>query len=195
MASASAAARGRSITELFLPGTVPSSSVPQDSRCGEGVLQVAGFENGNATWLKADQGWLARARRGVGVRGGPEATRTAYFYNGVFNPYGRSWGPLLGSGAGCASESPSPSASLDPCASIDPLASVDPLAPVDSCPPPSGSPSVAPSDTPPPADTPPPTEAPTPPPTEAPTPTPTEAPTPTPTPTPTETPTVAPAAS
>ncbi|HEU0244420.1 MAG TPA: transglycosylase domain-containing protein, partial [Candidatus Limnocylindrales bacterium] len=155
-----AQAGGRSVDELFLAGTAPSATVPQDSRCGAGVLGVAGFEKDHDAWLKADQGWLARARRGAGVRGGPQGTRTAYFYNGLFNPYGRSWGPLLGSGTGCASASPSASPSLDPCASLDPLASVDPLAPAVSCPPPSSSPSASPSETPPVA-TPAPTEAPT----------------------------------
>ena len=36
--------------------------------------------------------WGARAARGSGVRGGPKGTRTAYFYNGAFAPFGRSWG-------------------------------------------------------------------------------------------------------
>ena len=66
--------------------------------------------------MAANQGWLARADRGPGRIGGPENTATAYFYNPVFNPYGRSWGPLLG-GAGCQPAA-SPSPSIDPCASI-----------------------------------------------------------------------------
>ena len=36
--------------------------------------------------------WGARAARGSGVRGGPKGTRTAYFYNGAFAPFGRTWG-------------------------------------------------------------------------------------------------------
>ena len=48
--------------------------------------------------MEANDGWLARARRGVGIRGGPEGTRTAYFYNGAFNPYGRVVGPAPGPG-------------------------------------------------------------------------------------------------
>ena len=61
-------------------------------------------------------GLAGSGRRGPGRIGGPENTATAYFYNPVFNPYGRSWGPLLDD-AGCKpAESPSPS--IDPCASI-----------------------------------------------------------------------------
>ena len=78
---------------------------------------VAGFEKDHPVWMEADRGWLARAARGPGVRGGPEGTRTAYFYGSGFFPYGATWGPMLGKGAGCASPSPSPS--LDPCASPD----------------------------------------------------------------------------
>ncbi len=33
-------------------------------------------------WMKADRDWLRRAERGPGVVGGPDRTRTAYFYNG-----------------------------------------------------------------------------------------------------------------
>ena len=186
------AAGGKSVTELFLPGTAPQGGLPAGQQCGEAVLQVAGFESQNDAWMKADRGWLARAERGAGVRG-PQGTRTSYFYNGLFNPYGHSWGPLVG-GPGCAS--PSPSASVDPCASIDPTASVDPLASPVVCPSPSGLPSEPPSVAPSPTDVPtaPPTPTPTPAP-PTPTPVPTPAPTPVPTPVPTPTPTPVPAPS
>jgi membrane peptidoglycan carboxypeptidase len=187
-----AAAGGKKVTELFLDGTAPQKDLPADQRCGEAVLFSAGFENEHKSWMVANQGWMARAAKGPGVRGGPQGTRTAYFYNPAFNPYGRSWGPLMGQGAGCAS--PSPSASLDPCASLDPFASLDPLASLDPfaspviCPSPSESasaePSVAPSLEPTP--TPVPTASPPPPPT--PTPVPTASPPPPPTPTPVSTP-------
>ncbi|MHB8893377.1 MAG: transglycosylase domain-containing protein, partial [Candidatus Limnocylindrales bacterium] len=114
----------KTVDELFLAGTAPTTSLPQEARCGEAVLLNAGFEKDHEAWLAADRAWLKRAARGPGVRGGPEGTRTAYFYSGSFNPYGRSWGPLLGAGQGCATPSPSPT--IDPCASFDPLASVDP---------------------------------------------------------------------
>jgi membrane peptidoglycan carboxypeptidase len=43
-------------------------------------------------WQKANRAWARRAARGPGVSGGPERTRTSYFYNGTFRPYGSSWG-------------------------------------------------------------------------------------------------------
>ena len=191
----------QTVNDLFLAGTTPKVTLPQDLRCGEAVLLSAGFEKDNATWLAADRAWMKRAAKGPGVAGGPKNTRTAYFYNGLFNPYGHSWGPLVGTGQGCAT--PSPSVTPDPCASANPLATVDPLATPVVCPTPSSSPSDSPSPTPDVSTSLPPTEPPTPPPTAPPTPAPTAPPTPTlpptapPTPTlpPTAPPTLAPAPS
>ncbi len=123
---------GPAVDELFLKGTVPRDALAAGT-CGEDVLRVAGFEDQHPGWLAADQGWLRRARRGPGVAGGPENTRTAYFYNPLFQPFGRSWGPLVG--GACGGPSPSASASIDPCAS--PIGSPDPSAPVVACPSPS----------------------------------------------------------
>ena len=173
-------------TQLFLPDTAPTAALPADT-CGDAVLTAVGFEQSNPNWLTADRAWLKRAQKGANTGGGLKGTRTSYFYNGAFNPYGRSWGPLVGGGS-CASPSPSPS--FDPCASgALPSAEVLPSdasgAPVASpivCPSPSANPSesAAPSLPPvesltpsPPVPTPPPTPAPTPPPTPAPTPSPT----------------------
>ena len=47
-------------------------------------------------WMKADRDWIRRAEKGPGTAGGPERTRTAYFYNPAFHPYGRSWGAARG---------------------------------------------------------------------------------------------------
>jgi membrane peptidoglycan carboxypeptidase len=44
------------------------------------------------SWQKADDGWIARARKGVGVKGGPKDTPTAYFAKPYFQPYGATWG-------------------------------------------------------------------------------------------------------
>jgi peptidoglycan glycosyltransferase len=187
-----AAVGGKRVNELFLDGTTPPQDLPADQRCGEAVLSSAGFEDDHTSWMAATPGWMARAGRGAGVRGGPQNTRTAYFYNPGFNPYGQSWGPLMGDGAGCAPPSPSPT--IDPCASLDPFASVDPLASPIFCPSPSssGEPSVEPSVEPSPVPTPEPTPEPTPVPTPEPTPVPTPEPTPVPTPEPTPEPTAAP---
>ena len=123
------------VVELFLPGTAPTGVLPPEARCGEAVLTNAGFEDEHASWMAANRGWLARARRGPGRVGGPENTATAYFYNPLFNPYGRSWGPLL-DGAGCKPAA-SPSPSIDPCAAI--VGIVDPSAEPSVCPSPSES--------------------------------------------------------
>ena len=61
--------------------------------------------------MKADSDWLRRAERGPGVAGGPNRTRTAYFYNPAFHPYGSSWGVLVGGSCG---PQPSPSCYLVP---------------------------------------------------------------------------------
>jgi membrane peptidoglycan carboxypeptidase len=159
-----ASSANNAVEELFLPGTTPTR-LRVDERCGEAVLTTAGFEDEHASWMAANHGWLVRARRGPGVRGGPEDTATAYFYNPAFNPYGRSWGPLVNDACGRPSESPS--ASIDPCAS--PASSLDPSAAPVSCPPVE---STAPTDAP----TEPPTEMPTEPPTPEPTPEPTPVP-------------------
>lgn len=170
-----ASGTGPQVSQLFLPGTAPAAALSPDT-CGDAVLSSVGFENANPAWLAADRAWLARAQKGAFVGGGLKGTRTSYFYNGAFNPYGRSWGPLVG-GGGCGS--PSPSASFDPCASVSPSdmpASSDQASgPVPSvvCPTPSVSPSELPTPTP---------EPPTPEPTPEPaTPTP-EPPSPTPEP-------------
>ena len=62
--------------------------------------------------MGADRDWIRRAEKGPGTAGGPERTRTAYFYNPAFHPYGRSWGALV-VGKGCG-PSPSPTPSCIP---------------------------------------------------------------------------------
>jgi peptidoglycan glycosyltransferase len=96
------------VEEWFIVGTEPDSRLPADA-CGMDALRVASHENKFANWMEADQDWMRRAQRGPGVRGGPDRTRTAYFYNNVFTPYGRTWGPYVDRGGCGASPSPSPS--------------------------------------------------------------------------------------
>ena len=144
------------IEEWFIANTQPKTSVPENA-CGAAALEFAGFEKNFGNWMEADRDWIARAQRGQGTRGGVNGTRTAYFYNGAFTPYGKSWGPFV-TGHGCGSPSPSPTCfplptpdasgivpSFEP-PSADPSASgaVAPLA----CPTPSPSPSPSPSPTP-----------------------------------------------
>jgi hypothetical protein len=178
-----------SIDELYIAGTEPKNGLAATD-CGAAVLDQPGvFEGRFANWKSADLDWIARARRGPGVSGGVNRTRTAYFYNGQFQPFGRSWGALV-QGHGCGAPSPSvtcypvptPDASgLVPSFVVptsDPSASVPVI--YEPCPTPSAVPSssVEPSAPPSIEPTQPPTQAPTPPPTAAPTPPPTAAPTP-----------------
>ena len=194
-------AGGKSITEWFIPGTEPKSAVPADM-CGGDVLRLDTVWEGHyPNWLVADENWIKRAERGPGVAGGVNRSPTAYFYNGLFRPYGNSWGALV-SGHGCAAPSPSvtcfPVPTADPSTGIVPsfvIPSADPSANIlfEPCASPSAIPSPSASEeaSAPPSE-PPPTEPPAPTPTPTPEPTPPPTPAPTPTPAPSE---VAPAAS
>jgi peptidoglycan glycosyltransferase len=170
------------VNEWFIAGTEPKARPAADT-CGIDVVAAVHVESGFGPWMQADQDWLRRAAKGPGVAGGPNHTRTAYFYNGQFHPYGSSWGVLVGGSCGGPSPSPScfvvptPDASGVTPSFVIPTPSGSEVAAL-PCPPasPTATPSVEPSTEP----SAPPTE---PPPTE--TPTPTEKPTPKPTPTPT----------
>ena len=168
----------RTVDEWFIAGTEPKTPLPQNT-CGEAVFSMPGiFEAKYPNWLEADRDWLTRAKRGPGTVGGVNRDPAVYFYNNGFQPYGRSWGPLV-EGRGCTL--PSPSVTCYPVPTPDPsgivpsfkVPSADPSANIvyEPCPTPSASPSVEPSVepsieiTPPPPD---PTPAPTPAPTEPP---------------------------
>ena len=161
------------VPELFIPGTEPTKAVGSSGGlCGEKILEASEWETRFENWLAADRNWIARARRGPGVRGGPDNTRTSYFYNTGFNPYGRSWGPLLDDGAGCGTPAPSPTcfpvptpdaSGIVPSFEIPtPAASDVPAAEPCPTPEPTESPTPPPVDTPPPIDTPPPLPTPDP---------------------------------
>ncbi|HEV8403223.1 MAG TPA: transglycosylase domain-containing protein [Candidatus Limnocylindrales bacterium] len=177
------------VNEWYIAGTEPKDRLAPDT-CGIDVVAAVHVESDHASWMQADQDWLRRAARGPGVAGGPNRTRTAYFYNGAYHPYGSTWGVLVG--GSCGKPSPSPTCFVVPTPDangVTPSFSIP--TPTGSgvaalpCPPasPSATPSVEPSVEP----SAPPTE---PPPTE--TPTPTEKPTAKPKPTPTPTPEVTP---
>ncbi|MGZ8437685.1 MAG: transglycosylase domain-containing protein [Candidatus Limnocylindrales bacterium] len=99
------------VDEIFIPGTVPTQKETirvtrridsatgllwQDGCAGpmvnKGFFDLTQVDASYPAWQKADAGWGARAARGSGVRGGPEGTRTSYFYNNSFAPFGRTWG-------------------------------------------------------------------------------------------------------
>ncbi|MDQ3555000.1 MAG: transglycosylase domain-containing protein, partial [Chloroflexota bacterium] len=120
------------VTEIFIEGTVPprdeiitglevirdeeGDSYLWDESCGgtpemRGFLQLDELESERPRWREAIQGWIERARRGPGVRGGPDAdvaTATSYFLDSNYQPYGSTWGAPFPPTARC-DEAPSPS--------------------------------------------------------------------------------------
>ncbi|HEY6014900.1 MAG TPA: penicillin-binding transpeptidase domain-containing protein, partial [Candidatus Limnocylindrales bacterium] len=99
------------VDEIFIPGTVPTQKETirvtrqidsatgllwQDGCAGpmvnKGFFDLTQVDANFPAWQKADAEWGARAARGAGVKGGPEGTRTSYFYNNSFAPFGRTWG-------------------------------------------------------------------------------------------------------
>ncbi|HXG39983.1 MAG TPA: transglycosylase domain-containing protein [Candidatus Limnocylindrales bacterium] len=140
----------RTIKEVFIEGTVPQqedfTKVPIEIDAASGLLwqegcagppETRGFldlsriEASFPEWQAANEGWIARARRGIGVAGGPEKTRTIYFYNRSFAPFGRGWGAPFPPTETCTPLPPSPSPIVcDPfgilCPSLSPDASLPP---------------------------------------------------------------------
>ena len=156
----------KTVKELFLPGTVPTektnfrTAATVDSATGllwqdgcqgpkvtKGFFNLSEVETNFPNWQKANLAWGARAARGSGVGGGPKGTRTAYFYNGAFAPFGRTWGAKFMPRTKC----PLYTAPVY----CDPFAIPDPLAPPPSCVPlPTFDPGGGPTKTPRPRDTP-----------------------------------------
>jgi membrane peptidoglycan carboxypeptidase len=110
----------KTVKELFIKGTVPTERetirVSRDIDAASGLLWregcagprvTRGFFNLNEVesnfpnWQKANRNWAARAAKGAGRRGGPEGTRTSYFYNNSFAPFGKSWGAPFAPSAKC----------------------------------------------------------------------------------------------
>ncbi len=171
----------KAIDEWFIVGTEPKAKLGPET-CGVDVIAAVNVETSFDGWMTADRDWLRRAVRGPGTVGGPERTRTAYFYANGYHPYGNSWGVLVK--GSCGKPTPAPTCFVVP--TPDPGGVIPSFAlptPVGSeaaalpCPPVSAAPSASPSAEPsaPPAETPPPevTPGPTPEPTPEPTPTPT----------------------
>ena len=102
----------KTVDEIFIKGTQPKAQddtkvgVHVDGATGllwqegctgpaetRGYLDLSQVDSAfPASWQKADNGWIARARRGTGVKGGPKDTPTAYFAKPYFQPYGATWG-------------------------------------------------------------------------------------------------------
>ena len=59
----------------------------------KGFFNLSEVEANFPAWQKAEPQLGARGPPGARAsRGGPKGTRTAYFYNGAFAPFGRTWG-------------------------------------------------------------------------------------------------------
>ena len=122
----------KTVSELFIDGTQPKQ--PDDTKVGvqieqetntlwqdgcfgtpvtRGFLSFSNVESSMSAWQAADRAWAARAARGSGVLGGPGPikTRTAYFYNGAFRPFGSTWGAPFAPSKTCSTTPPSPSPS------------------------------------------------------------------------------------
>ena len=172
--------------EVFIDGTEPTqvdnTKVPMDVdtvsntlwtydcpgiKDTKGFLDLSQVDNGNPNFQTFDQTWIARAKTGVGKKGGPNNGTTMYFYQtGFWLPFGASWGAPFAPTTSCTSNTGTP-----------------PPTPV---PTPSPTPTPEPTPTPTPTPTAPPTAAPqpSPPPTHEPTPSPPPTPEPTPVPPP-----------
>jgi penicillin-binding protein 1A len=128
----------RTVSELFIEGTVPTdvdntkTGMAIDQATGKlwnegctgpkvtkGFLDLSKVEPGFPQWRSYTRGWIARAARGSGVRGGPKRTPTAYFGFGSFLPYGATWGAPFPPKGTCEPQ-PSPSPSPSPGESVPP---------------------------------------------------------------------------
>ena len=115
----------KTVKELFLPGTQPteretirvamdideaSGLLWQDGCVGpkvtRGFFALSEVESNWPNWQKANKNWAARAAKGTGVRGTSKGTRTSYFYNNAFAPYGRTWGAPFAPTATCPQAPP-----------------------------------------------------------------------------------------
>jgi membrane peptidoglycan carboxypeptidase len=136
----------KTVKELFIKGTAPSEvddlrhAVEIDEATGDlwqegcagpkksvGALDFSKVEENFPKWGKYTRGWVKRAAKGAGVRGGPESNRTAYFYGGGkgFFPFGKSWGGIFAPTELCAPPAPTPPPCNDlfgllPCPSDNP---------------------------------------------------------------------------
>jgi hypothetical protein len=117
----------KQVRELFIKGTVPRDAdnihhgveidaatgmLWQDGCAGPrkvvGALDFSHVEENFPNWGKYTRGWVKRASRGPGVSGGPEGTRTAYFYGGKYLPYGNTWGGIFAPTELCTIPEPTP---------------------------------------------------------------------------------------
>jgi len=116
-----------------------------------GFLALGDVEGDHETWNDADRGWVRRARRGPGVKGGPKDTATAYFLDSSYRPYGRSWGAPFPPTATC-DEMPTPEPSVPPTPEPTEEPTLEPVATDEPTPEPTEEPTPEPTEEPTPAD-------------------------------------------
>lgn len=119
----------KTVDEIFIRGTQPrqedntktglqveeeSGLLWQEGCAGtpttKGFLDFSRIESAfPSSWQDAIEGWVRRAMKGAGIKGGPENTATAYFAKPWYTPYGKTWGAPFPPTELCdASPSPSP---------------------------------------------------------------------------------------
>ena len=117
----------KTVEEMFIAGTEPTRrdnlhvAVQIDSATGllwqdgctgpmvtKTFLDFSEAEPDFPQWQRYTQGWAQRAARGAGVRGGPKNTRTMYFYNLSFHPFGATWGGRFKPSGVCSALQPCP---------------------------------------------------------------------------------------
>jgi membrane peptidoglycan carboxypeptidase len=135
----------KTVEEYFIEGTVPKDredfrfALDIDAATGlrwrdgcvgprvtRGFFDLSEVESNFPAWQRANRNWAARAAIGVGVRGGPEGTRTSYFHDGRFAPFGRTWGARF---------APSKECPLAPVVTPPPICDILPGIPCPSGPP------------------------------------------------------------
>ena len=140
----------KTVKELFVAGTEPTTTddlhrtVVIDSASGllwqdgcagprisVGALDLGQVDANRPNWQRADNNWASRAARGSGVGGGPKGTRTMFFYQPGFFPFGATWGGAFVPNRLC------------PIAPVTPPPCDNPFGIL--CPPPSGDPGPSPS--------------------------------------------------
>ncbi|HET9456830.1 MAG TPA: transglycosylase domain-containing protein [Candidatus Limnocylindrales bacterium] len=122
----------KTVQELFIEGTAPTEpddlrrTVEIDTATGDlwqdgclgprksvGALDFSRVEENFPNWGQYTRGWVKRAARGTGVSGGPEGTRTTYFYGSGFYPFGRTWGGIFAPTEKCTPPPPKPTQCIE----------------------------------------------------------------------------------
>jgi penicillin-binding protein 1A len=116
------------VNEVFIKGTEPTqvdnTKVPLDvdadtntlwtydcpgTKVTKGFLDLNHVDAANPNFQKYDDIWLATAKKGLGVRGGPNNAPTNYFYEAsFFHPFGLTWGAPFAPTQSCTQSGTTP---------------------------------------------------------------------------------------